>query len=61
MQRRFYPDEFKSDFEKFKEQLRSNQNIYILWTGKKILTKRMNIFLMFSINFKGKQRQIITT
>ena len=61
MQRRFYPDEFKSDFEKFKEQLRSNQNIYSLWTGKKILTKRMNIFLMFSINFKGKQRQIITT
>ena len=61
MQRRFYPDEFKSDFEKFKEQVRSNQNIYSLWTGKKILTKRMNIFLMFSINFKGKQRQIITT
>ena len=61
MQRRFYPDEFKSDFEKFKEQLCSNQNIYSLWTGKKILTKRMNIFLMFSINFKGKQRQIITT
>ena len=61
MQRRFYPDEFKSDFEKFKEQLRSNQNIYSLWTGKKILRKRMNIFLMFSINFKGKQRQIITT
>ena len=61
MQRRLYPDEFKSDFEKFKEQLRSNQNIYSLWTGKKILTKRMNIFLMFSINFKGKQRQIITT
>ena len=61
MQRRFYPDEFKSDFEKFKEQLRSNQNIYSLWTGKKILTKRMNIFLMFSINFKGKQQQIITT
>ena len=61
MQRRFYPNEFKSDFEKFKEQLRSNQNIYSLWTGKKILTKRMNIFLMFSINFKGKQRQIITT
>ena len=61
MQRRFYPDEFKSDFEKFKEQLRRNQNIYSLWTGKKILTKRMNIFLMFSINFKGKQRQIITT
>ena len=61
MQRRFYPDEFKSDFEKFKEQLRSNQNIYSLWTGKKILTKRMNIFLMFSINFKGKQRRIITT
>ena len=61
MQRIFYPDEFKSDFEKFKEQLRGNQNIYSLWTGKKILTKRMNIFLMFSINFKGKQRQIITT
>ena len=61
MERRFYPDEFKSDFEKFKEQLHSNQNIYSLWTGKKILTKCMNIFLMFSINFKGKQRQIITT
>ena len=61
MERRFYPDEFKSDFEKFKEQLRSNQNIYSLRTGKKILTKRMNIFLMFSINLKGKQGQIITT
>ena len=61
MQRRFYPDEFKSDFEKFEEQLRSNQNIYSLRTGKKILTKCMNIFLMFSINLKGKQGQIITT
>ena len=61
MERRFYPDEFKSDFEKFKEQLRSNQNIYSLRTGKKILTKCMNIFLMFSINLKGKQGQIITT
>ena len=30
----FYPDEYMSDFEKFKEQISSKENFYSLFTGK---------------------------
>ena len=42
-QKGFYPYEYISDFEKFKEQLPSKEKFYSLWTGKEIVTKNMNI------------------
>ena len=38
------------DFEKFKEQLQSKEKFYGSLTGKKLVIKNMNMFLMFEIN-----------
>ena len=51
-QKGFYLYEYMSDFEKFKEQLPSKENFYSLLTVKKLVTKNMNMFLRFGINFK---------
>ena len=48
----FYPYEYMSDFEKFEEQLPSKEKFYSSLTGKKIVIKSMNMFLMFGINLK---------
>ena len=42
-QKGFYPYEYISDFEKFKEQLPNKEKFYSLLTGKEIVTKNMNI------------------
>ena len=51
-QKGFYLCEYMSDFEKFKEQLPSKENFYSLLTVKRLVTKNMNMFLRFGINFK---------
>ena len=38
-QKRFYPYEYMSDFEKFKEELPSEEKFYSLLTGNKISDK----------------------
>ena len=48
------------DFEKFKEQLQSKEKFYSSLTGKKLVTKNMNMFLMFETNLKWKRWKIIT-
>ena len=49
-QKGFYPYEYMSDFKKFEEQLPSKENFYSLLTGKKLVTKNMNMFLRFGTN-----------
>ena len=41
-----------SDFKKFKEQLPSKEKFYGSLTGKKLVTKNMNMFLRFGTNLK---------
>ena len=41
-----------SDFEKFKEQLPNKEKFYSSLTGKKLVTKNMNLFLRFGTNLK---------
>ena len=42
-----------SDFEKFKEDLpTTKKKFYSSLTGKKTVTKNMNMFLRFETNFK---------
>ena len=49
-QKGFYPYEYMSDFEKFKEQSPSKEKFYSSLAGKKISEKDMIMFLMFGIN-----------
>ena len=49
-QKLFYPYEYMSDFEKFKEQLPSKEKFCSSLAGKKISEKDMIMFLMFGIN-----------
>ena len=49
-QKGFYPYEYMSDFKKFEEQLPSKEKFYSLLTGKKLVTKNMNMFLRFGTN-----------
>ena len=51
-QKGFYPYEYMSDFEKFKEPLPSKEKFYSSLTGKKIVTKNMNMLLRFGTNLK---------
>ena len=51
-QKRFYPYEYMSDFEKFKQELISKKTFYSSLTGKKLLIKSNNMFLRFGINLK---------
>ena len=51
-QKRFCPCEYMTDFEKFKEELPSKENFYSSLTNRKLLTKHMNMLLMFEKNFK---------
>ena len=41
-----------SDFEKFKEELPRKEDFYSSLTGKKLVTKTMNIILRFGITLK---------
>ena len=43
-----------SDFEKFERELPSKEKFYSSLTGKKLVTKIMNIFLRFALNLKWK-------
>ena len=48
----FYSYEYMSGFEKFKEQLPNKEKFCSTLTGKKIVTKNMNMFLRFGTNLK---------
>ena len=51
-QKGFYPYEYMSDFEKFKEQLANKENFYSSLRGKKLVTKNMIMFIRFETNLK---------
>ena len=59
-QKGFYPFEYKSDFEKFKEELPSKENVYSSLMGKKTVIESMRIFSRFGINLKWKSWKVIT-
>ena len=58
-QRRFYPQEYMTDFEKFTEKLPNKEMFHSSLTGKEIVTKNMIMFSMIGINLERKQQNII--
>ena len=53
-QKGFYPYEYMSDFEKFKEELPSTEKFYSLLTGRKISDKKYEHVLNVSKKFEMK-------
>ena len=51
-QKLFYPYEYISEFEKFKEKLASKEKFYSLLTGKEIVIEIITMFLRFGIDLK---------
>ena len=51
-QKGFYPYKDMSNFEKFKEQLPGKEKFYSSLTGKKLVTKNMDMFFKFGTNLK---------
>ena len=51
-QKGFYPYEYMSGFEKFKEELQSKEKFYSSFTGEKLVLKSMSMFLSFGIDLK---------
>ena len=51
-QERFYPYEYVSNFDRFKEQLPRKKKIYIFLTSKNLVIKNMNMFSKFRANLK---------
>ena len=51
-QKGFYPYEYMSGFEKFKERLRSKEKFRSLLKDKKLVIKSMSIALRFGIDLK---------
>ena len=51
-QKGFYFYKYMSEFETFKEELPSKEMFYSFLISKMLLTKNMNMFLMFGINLK---------
>ena len=58
-QKWFYPYEYMSNFENFKEELPNKEKFYSSLTGKKLVTKKINMFLMFGKNCKWKWWKIV--
>ena len=54
-QKGFYPYEYMSDFEKFKEELPSKEKFYSSLTGKKVSWKEYDHVLKVQNNFGMKQ------
>ena len=54
-QKGFYPYEYMSDFEKFKEELPSKEKFYSSLTGKKVSWKEYDHVLKVRNNFGMKQ------
>ena len=53
IQKVFYPYEYMSEFEKFKEKLSSKEKFFSSFKSKKkSVTKNTNIFLKFGTNLK---------
>ena len=51
-QKGFYPYQYMSDFEKFKEKFLSKERFSSSLIGKKLIAKNINMFLMFGTNLK---------
>ena len=51
-QKVFYPFEYMSDFGKFKEQLPNKERCCSSLTGKKLVTKNVNMFFRLETNWK---------
>ena len=51
-QKGFYPYDYMSNFEKFKEELPSKEKFYSSLSGKKVVIKSMSMFLRFGVNLK---------
>ena len=51
-QKGFYPYEYMSDFQKFKEESPRKEGFYSLLAGKKLMIKSMNMFLRFGLHFQ---------
>ena len=51
-QNRFYPDKYVTDSEKFKEKLFGKYNFVVLWPTGKLMTKNINMILVFGIYLK---------
>ena len=56
-QKEFYLYEYMTNFEKIKEELPSKGNFYSLLTDKNLVTKNMNLFLMFGKKLKLKKKE----
>ena len=57
IQKFFYPYEYMSEFEKFKEKLSSKERFFSLLKSKKTsVTKNINMFLKFGTNLKFDER-----
>ena len=57
IQKVFYPYEYMSEFEKFKEKLSSKERFFSLLKSKKTsVTKNINMFLKFGTNLKFDER-----
>ena len=56
-QKEFYLYEYTPNFEKIKEELPSKGNFYSLLKDKKLVTKNMNLFLMFGKKLKLKKKE----
>ena len=53
IQKVFYPYEYMSEFEKFKEKLSSKEKFFSSFKSKKkSVTKNINMFLKFGTNLK---------
>ena len=60
-QKWFYPYEYMRDFEKFKEKSPIKERFYSSLTTEKLVTKNMNMFLMFGKSFRWRRWKISTT
>ena len=51
-QKGFYPYDYMSNFEQFKEELPSKESFLVRYQVKKVVIKNMSMFLRFGINLK---------
>ena len=58
-QKRFYPYQYMSDIEKFREELPSKEYFIVCLKVKKLVIMNLNMFLMFGIPFKTLSRLVL--
>ena len=60
-QKGFCPYEYMSILKNLKKNCLAKKGFIVPWLAEKLLTKNLNMFLMFGINLKWKQWEIFTT